>query len=72
MSTKISLRIGGRNFDVDVDENFAPFLEDSMAKDFSVDGNNDLKRLLQAYIRKTFELYLQEKQIVHMIKKIDR
>jgi hypothetical protein len=68
MSKKIGLHIGGRKFDVDVDENFAPFLEHQMAKDFNVEGNNDLKVLLQAYIRKTHELYAQEQQIDKIIK----
>ena len=72
MSKKISLHIGGRKFDVDVDEKFAPFLEYQMAKDFNVDGNNDLKILLQAYVRKSHELYAQEQEIDKIIKKIDK
>ena len=71
MSKKIGLHIGGRKFDVDVDEKFAPFLEYQMAKDFNVEGNNDLKVLLQAYVRKTHELYVQEQKIDNIIKKID-
>jgi hypothetical protein len=71
MSKKIGLHIGGRKFDVDVDEKFAPFLEYQMAKDFNIEGNNDLKVLLQAYVRKTHELYVQEQKIDNIIKKID-
>lgn len=72
MSIKIGLYIGGRKFDVDVDDNFAPFLEAQMAKDFNVDGNNDLKTLLQAYIRKNHELYTQEDKIEDILKKLDK
>lgn len=72
MSKKISLHIGGRKFDVDVDESFASFLEEQMAKDFNVDGNNDLKILLQAYVRKSHELYTQEQEIDKIIKKMDK
>ena len=72
MSKKISLHIGGRKFDVDVDEKFAPFLEHQMAKDFNIDGNNDLKVLLQAYVRKSHELYAQEQEIDKILKKIDK
>jgi len=71
MGKKISLHIGGRNFDVEVDENFAPFIQHQMAKDFNVDGNNDLKLLMQAYVRKNYELYLQEQKIEEILKKID-
>ncbi|SFV62737.1 hypothetical protein MNB_SM-5-1269 [hydrothermal vent metagenome] len=70
MSKKIGLQIGGRRFDVDVEEKFALFLEKEMVNDFNVEGNNDLKLLLQAYIRKNHELYLQNKKIDEILKKI--
>ncbi len=69
MSQKIGLHIGGRRFDVDVDDAFAPFLRHQMAKDFNIDGNNDLKKLLQAYVRKNHELYTQELEIGEIMKK---
>ena len=69
MSQKIGLYIGGRRFDVDVDDEFAPFLKHQMAKDFNVEGNNDLKKLLQAYVKKNHELYLQELEIGNIMKK---
>ncbi|MDY0233851.1 MAG: hypothetical protein RBS11_07400 [Sulfurimonas sp.] len=71
MSKKIGLLIGGRRFDVDVEDNFAPFLEKNMAKDFNKDGNNDLKKLLHAYVRRTHELFLQEKQIEDLLSKTE-
>ncbi len=72
MSKKIGLHIGGRRFDVDVDDKFASFLENEMAKDFNIDGNNDLKTLLQAYVRKNHELYLQNQKIEKMLKKFEK
>ncbi len=60
MSKKIGLNVGGRRFDVDIDENFAPYLSSQMAKDFNIEGNNEIKVLLQAYIRKNYDLYSQE------------
>jgi predicted HD phosphohydrolase len=71
MSKKIGLHIGGRRFDVDVDDDFADFLETQMTKDFNIDGNNDLKTLLQAYVRKNHQLYMQENQIEEILKKIE-
>ncbi|MBC8238770.1 MAG: hypothetical protein H8E76_11135 [Helicobacteraceae bacterium] len=71
MTKKIGLHIGGRRFDVDVDDEFAQFLERNMSKDFNIEGNNDLKLLLQAYVRKNHELYMQEKKLEKIIKKID-
>ena len=70
MSKKIGLHIAGRRFDVDVEEKFALFLEKKIADDFDVDGSNDLKTLLQAYIKKNHELYLQHQKIDEVLKKI--
>lgn len=71
MSKKISLHVGGRRFDVDVEDGFAIFLEHQMTKDFNIDGNNDLKALLQAYVRKNHELFIQEQKMQEILKKID-
>ena len=71
MSEKIGLHIGGRRFDVDVEEEFAVFLKRQMSKDFNVDGNNDLKLLLQAYVRKNHELFLHENDMKKILNKID-
>jgi len=71
MSKKIGLHIGGRRFDVDIEDQFAIFLENEMAKDFDIDGNNDLKSLLQAYVRKNHELYLQKQKIDYILKKLE-
>jgi hypothetical protein len=71
MSKKLGLNIGGRRFDVDVEDSFAHFLEQQMRKDFNVEGNNDLKVLLQAYVRKNHELFLQEQKIEEITKKLE-
>jgi len=71
MSKKIGLHIGGRRFDVDVTDDFAPYLLKDMAKDFKLEGNNDLKLVLHAYIRKTHDLYVLEEKMKNMIGKLD-
>lgn len=71
MSKKLGLNIGGRRFDVDVEDSFAPFLEKHMRNDFNVEGNNDLKKLLQAYVRKSHELFIQEQKIDEITKKLE-
>jgi len=72
MSKKIGLKIRGTRFEVDVEEEFAKFLELQMAKDFNIDGNNDLITLLQAYVRKNHELFEQNKKIEEIVKKIEK
>ena len=71
MTKRLGLNIGGRHFDVDVEENFAPFLEQQMKNDFNMEGSNDLKILLQAYVRKNHTLFLQEQKIEEIVKKIE-
>ena len=69
MSRKIALNVGGRRFDVDVADDFAPFLEKQMIKDFNIEGNNEIKILLQAYVRKNYDLFIQEQNIQDILDK---
>ncbi|MBT5934993.1 hypothetical protein [Sulfurimonas sp.] len=71
MSKKIGLYIGGIRFDVDIENDFAIFLEKNMLKDFNIEGNNDIKTLLQAYVKKNHELYSQEKKIQEISNTLD-
>ncbi|MDF1883601.1 hypothetical protein JHD49_06590, partial [Sulfurimonas sp. SAG-AH-194-C21] len=67
----IGLYIGSRRFDVDVDDEFAEFLEIQMENDFNIEGNNELKSVMEAYVRKTYELYIQNKDIKSILDKLD-
>lgn len=60
----VSLTLNAKRYDIDVEEDFARFLIHKMEEDFHIDGNNDLKTLLHAYVRQSFALYNQEKQIL--------
>ena len=71
MNKKLSIHIVNRKFEVDVDEEFAPFLRSQISKDFNVDGNNDIKTLLQAYVKKNHELFLREQEIENILKKLN-
>ena len=72
MGRKVSLRIAGRPYEIkDIQEPFVSFLEQQLKKDFSLDGNNDVLSLLQAYIRKNHELFLQEQNAKALIQKIE-
>jgi len=62
MAKKLSIKIDTINFDIDVDDAFAEFLTKSMQKDFNLEGNNELKELLQAYVRKNYALFNLEKE----------
>ena len=67
MSKKVSLTVNRSRFDIDLDDAFADYLLDRMEKDFKLDGNNDLKVLLQAYVKRNYELFEQENKIKKII-----
>lgn len=70
MNVKVSLTLNAKRYDIDVEEDFAHFLTAHMKQDFQIDGNNDLRALLQAYVRSNFALYSQEKEISALVEKI--
>jgi len=67
MTQKISLTLNAKRYDIDVEEGFADFLLSQMEEDFHVQGNNDLKALLHAYVRKNFYLYRQKQEMDKMV-----
>lgn len=71
MSKKIGLHIGGRRFDIDVEDEFASYLESEMKHDFNFEGNNDAKSMLHAYVRKSYELFRQKKKIEKILEKLE-
>ena len=70
MNVKVSLTLNAKRYDIDFEEDFARFLTSQMEHDFQINGNNDLRILLQAYVRKNFALYEQEKQIQQLIQQL--
>ncbi|MHC3993805.1 hypothetical protein ACXWTF_03195 [Thiomicrolovo sp. ZZH C-3] len=71
MSKKVSLTVNRSRFDIDLDDAFADFLLDQLDKDFKLDANNDLKVLLQAYVRKNYELFELESRLETMLATVD-
>jgi len=72
MSKTLGLLIGTRRYDVkEIDDDFALYLESQMGKDFNIDSNNDIATLLQAYVRKNYEIYKQNKLIKKLNDKLN-
>jgi hypothetical protein len=57
MSRKITLSINGSRFDIDLEDEFYGYMEKELENNFNVLGNNDVKVLLQAYIKKNYEIF---------------
>jgi len=71
MGEKFNINIVNRKFEIDVDEEFAPFLKSRISEDFNTEANNDIKTLLQAYIKRNHELFMQEQKVESILKKTD-
>ncbi|WP_345970767.1 MULTISPECIES: hypothetical protein [Sulfurimonas] len=71
MSKKVSLTVNRSRFDIDLDDAFADFLLEQLDKDFKLDANNDLKILLQAYVRKNYELFELESRLETILATVD-
>jgi len=68
---KISITVAGKTYDINVDDAFAELLGESLKKDLNIDGNNSLKTLLEAYLKKNYECFQMEKKLTDLLKKIE-
>ena len=70
MSKKITLTVNGSRFDIDIEDGFAIYIEQELDDNFNVHGNNDIKTLLQAYIKKNYEVYESKQMLERTLKKV--
>lgn len=71
MLTQISITINNKHFSLSLDKEFANFLQNSLVQDLNIDGNNDIKNVLQAYIRAKHDIYTYETKCNELVKKLD-
>lgn len=70
MSRKITLTINGSRFDIDLEDGFASYMERELDENFNIHGNNDIKTLLQVYVKKNYEFYEAGKMLQNTMKKL--
>ena len=70
MSKKITLTVNGSRFDIDLEEGFASYMEKDLNDNFNVPGNNDIKSLLQAYVKRNHELFEAKQMLINTMKKL--
>ncbi|WP_187647286.1 hypothetical protein [Nitrosophilus labii] len=68
---KISVTVAGKTYDINIEDALADELIEAMSKDLNMDGNNSVKALLEAYLKKNFEYFLMEKKLHELLKKLD-
>ena len=67
---KISITVAGKTYDINVDDNFADRLSKKLKDDLNIEGNNSVKTLLEAYLKKNYECFLMEEKIENLLKKL--
>jgi len=65
---KVTLKIGGSEFNINLHSDFANSLDSELSK-FS-ENKNDIKTLLHAYIQKSHDYYVMEKELEELLKRI--
>ena len=66
---KLTISIAAKRYDISVSEEFASVFEKELEETFTK-GNNDIKTLLSAYVKKSYEKFLLEKEIDKMNEKL--
>lgn len=71
MTKKITITINGSRFDIDVEAEFAEYLQQHIEEDLNLESNNSFKTLLEAYIRTYYALYEQEQYVQKLLEKCE-
>jgi len=68
---KITLFIEGNKFDISVQDDHVAKLKSHIFKDLGETGNNTLKDLLYAYMKKCYEINVIQTELENLSKKIE-
>ncbi len=69
---KLTISIAAKKYDISVSEEFALIFEKELEKTFVKESSNDIKTLLSAYVKKSYEKFILEKKIEDIYKKLDK
>jgi len=72
MQCQIEIMLHSQNHTIDIEhDDFALYLYRSVTDDFAVEENNSRLVMLRAYVRKVYELYLQQQSTEQILHKIE-
>lgn len=72
MKYQIELKVHGQKFDLNIsDADFALYLNCTVLEDFEIESNNSRLSVLRAYVKSVYELYLQDKSVEKLVRKIE-
>jgi hypothetical protein len=66
----VTLSIANRVYDITLKEPFEEDMREDIVLQFSLDRDNDVKRLLAAYLEKSYENYQLKKEIEVILDKL--
>lgn len=66
----ITLKFGGRRYDIALEDRYAQIEEECLKNIFHPDQDNDIKILLQAYLKQCHETYRMKEELETLLKKI--
>ncbi len=67
---KFTIRIEGKEYALDLQDDFADYMEKEIERSLAPHSNNSAKDLLSAYLKKCFECFEAEKKARDLLKKI--
>ncbi len=68
---KLSIVVAAKKYDISISDEFAVIFEKEIDETFAKEGNNDIKTLLSAYVKKSYEKFLLEKEIESISERLD-
>lgn len=66
---KIKIKINGKLFNLELDDEFGAFVQNELSHNLSKD-NNSIKDIVSAYINKNYELYELSKRVQELNHKL--
>ncbi len=68
---KFTIKIEGKEYEIELQEEFAKYMEKELEKNLPKWQNNAIKDLLGAYLKKCFECYTLEQKVEKLLKKFE-
>ncbi|NOX16533.1 MAG: hypothetical protein GXP61_11045 [Epsilonproteobacteria bacterium] len=70
--SKLSLQVGSKDFDINLDEDFYDFFTEDFKKMFKDKKVVEIKELLQAYVQKCYNEHQDKQEIKKLLERIDK
>ncbi len=66
----IQIAVAGKTYEIKLEESVAAELKNAISQDLNLEGNNSVKSLLEAYLKKNYENFLLKKRLHELLQKL--